>query len=228
MDIREELERLADKEYKEFHSALLPTVDRDRIIGVRLPQLRAIAARIKRASPKGSLPELPQGDTLEETLVRGFVIAGADMPLEEHLKAVAGFVPEIDCWSVCDSFVTSLKFVKKDRERVWKFIQPYFESDRTYDIRFATVMSLAYFKDGEYAPRVFEKFDKIENDDYYVKMAVAWAVSVFFVNAREETQRYLENNRLDDFTFNKSLQKITESYRVTPQDKAEIRAMKRK
>lgn len=134
MDIREELERLADKEYKEFHSALLPTVDRDRIIGVRLPQLRAIAARIKRASPKGSLPELPQGDTLEETLVRGFVVAGADMPLEEHLKAVAGFVPEIDCWSVCDSFVTSLKFVKKDRERVWKFIQPYFESDRTYDI----------------------------------------------------------------------------------------------
>lgn len=113
MDIREELERLADKEYKEFHSALLPTVDRDRIIGVRLPQLRAIAARIKRASPKGTLPELPQGDTLEETLVRGFVIAGADMPLEEHLKAVAGFVPEIDCWSVCDSFVTSLKFVKK-------------------------------------------------------------------------------------------------------------------
>ena len=89
-------------------------------------------------------------------------------------------------------------------------------------------MSLAYFKDGEYAPRVFEKFDKIENDDYYVKMAVAWAVSVFFVNAREETRRYLENNRLDDFTFNKSLQKIIESYRVTPQDKAEIRAMKRK
>lgn len=113
MEIREELERLADKEYKEFHSALLPTVDRNRIIGVRLPQLRAIAARIKRASPKGSLPELPQGDTLEETLVRGFVVAGADMPLEEHLKAVAGFVPEIDCWSVCDSFVTSLKFVKK-------------------------------------------------------------------------------------------------------------------
>ena len=174
------------------------------------------------------MPELPQGDTLEETLVRGFVIAGADMPLEEHLKAVAGFVPEIDCWSVCDSFVTSLKFVKKDRGRAWEFIQPYFESDRTYDIRFAAVMSLAYFKDGEYAPRVFEKFDKIENDDYYVKMAVAWAVSVFFVNAREETQRYLENNRLDDFTFNKSLQKITESYRVTPQDKAEIRAMKRK
>lgn len=228
MDIRNELERLADKEYKEFHSALLPTVDRDRIIGVRLPQLRAIAARIKRASPKGTLPELPQGDTLEETLVRGFVVAGADMPLEEHLKAVAGFVPEIDCWSVCDSFVTSLKFVKKDRERVWEFLQPYFDSDKPYDIRFAVVAALDYFSNDEYVARAFEKFDAITNDDYYVKMAVAWAVSVFFVHAPEKTWQYLEDNRLDDFTFNKSLQKITESYRVTPQDKAKIRAMKRK
>lgn len=228
MDIREELERLADKEYKEFHSALLPTVDRDRIIGVRLPQLRAIAVRIKRSSPKGTLPELPQGDTLEETLVRGFVVAGADMPLEEHLKAVAGFVPEIDCWSVCDSFVTSLKFFKKGRERVWEFLQPYFDSDKPYDIRFAVVAALDYFSDDEYAARAFGKFDAITNDDYYVKMAVAWAVSVFFVHAPEKTWQYLEDNRLDDFTFNKSLQKITESYRVTPQDKAKIRAMKRK
>lgn len=228
MDIRNELEQLRDEKYREFGLSLLPNVDKSKMIGVRLPQLRAVAARIKKESPKGVMPNLPQGDMFEEKLVRGFVIASADLPFEEHLKAVADFVPEIDNWSVCDSFVTSLKFVKKDRERVWKFIQPYFESDRTYDIRFAAVMSLAYFKDGEYAPRVFEKFDKIENDDYYVKMAVAWAVSVLFVNAREETRRYLENNRLDDFTFNKSLQKITESYRVTPQDKAEIRAMKRK
>lgn len=228
MDIRNELEQLRDEKYREFSLSLLPNVDKSKIIGVRLPQLRAVATRIKKESPKGVMPDLPQGDMFEEKLVRGFVIASADLPFEEHLKAVADFVPEIDCWSVCDSFVTSLKFVKKDRGRAWEFIQPYFESDRTYDIRFAAVMSLAYFKDGEYAPRVFEKFDKIENDDYYVKMAVAWAVSVFFVNAREETWRYLENNRLDDFTFNKSLQKITESYRVTPQEKAEIRAMKRK
>ena len=174
------------------------------------------------------MPDLPQGDMLEEKLVRGFVIASADLPFEEHLKAAADFVPEIDNWSVCDSFVNSLKFFKKDRERVWEFLQPYFDSDKPYDIRFAVVAALNYFSDDEYASRAFEKFDKITNDDYYVKMAVAWAVSVFFVHAPEKTWQYLEDNRLDDFTFNKSLQKITESYRVTPQDKAKIRAMKRK
>ena len=208
--------------------SLLPNVDKSKMIGVRLPQLRAVAARIKKESPKGVMPDLPQGDMFEEKLVRGFVIASADLPFEEHLKAVADFVPEIDNWSVCDSFVNSLKFFKKDRERVWEFLQPYFDSDTPYDIRFAVVAALNYFSDDEYAARAFGKFDKITNDDYYVKMAVAWAVSVFFVHAPEKTWQYLEDNCLDDFTFNKSLQKITESYRVTPQDKAKIRAMKRK
>lgn len=174
------------------------------------------------------MPDLPQGDMLEEKLVRGFVIASAYLPFEEHLKAVADFVPEIDNWSVCDSFVNSLKFFKKDRKRVWEFLQPYFDSDKPYDIRFAVVAALDYFSDDEYVARAFGKFDAITNDDYYVKMAVAWAVSVFFVHAPKKTWQYLEDNCLDDFTFNKSIQKITESYRVTPQDKAKIRAMKRK
>ena len=162
MDIRNELEQLRDEKYREFGLSLLPNVDKSKMIGVRLPQLRAVAARIK------------------------------------------------------------------NRERVWEFLQPYFDSDKPYDIRFAVVSALDYFSDDEYAARAFGKFDAITNDDYYVKMAVAWAVSVFFVHAPEKTWQYLEDNCLDDFTFNKSLQKITESYRVTPQDKAKIRAMKRK
>lgn len=113
MDIRNELEQLRDEKYREFGLSLLPNVDKSKMIGVRLPQLRAVAARIKKESPKGVMPDLPQGDMFEEKLVRGFVIASADLPFEEHLKAVADFVPEIDNWSVCDSFVNSLKFSKK-------------------------------------------------------------------------------------------------------------------
>jgi len=100
MDIRNELEQLRDEKYREFGLSLLPNADKSKMIGVRLPQLRAVAARIKKESPKGVMPDLPQGDMFEEKLVRGFVIAGADLPFEEHLKAVADFVPEIDNWSV--------------------------------------------------------------------------------------------------------------------------------
>ena len=108
MDIRNELEQLRDEKYREFSLSLLPNADKSKMIGVRLPQLRAVAARIKKESPKGVMPDLPQGDMFEEKLVRGFIIASADLPFEEHLKAVADFVPEIDNWSVCDSFVNSL------------------------------------------------------------------------------------------------------------------------
>ena len=102
MDIRNELEQLRDEKYREFGLSLLPNVDKSKMIGVRLPQLRAVAARIKKESPKGVMPDLPQGDMFEEKLVRGFIIASADLPFEEHLKAVADFVPKIDNWSVCD------------------------------------------------------------------------------------------------------------------------------
>ena len=84
MDIRNELERLRDEKYREFSLSLLPNADKSKMIGVRLPQLRAVAARIKKESPKGVMPDLPQGDMFEEKLVRGFIIASADLPFEEH------------------------------------------------------------------------------------------------------------------------------------------------
>ncbi len=227
MNVKSELEKLVDEKYRDFTSALIPNVPKERVLGVRLPEIRALAKRILKESG-GELPSVEYGSTLEGKLLHGFVVAGAKLPIEEHLEAVADFVPEIDCWSVCDSFVTSLKFFKMNRERVWEFLQPYFASDKPYYIRFAVVSSLAHFSREEYAQRAFHKFDEISSGDYYVKMAVAWAVSVFFVHTPENTWDYLRENSLDDFTFNKALQKITESYRVSAEDKAKIRSMKRK
>ena len=227
-DARAELERLRDEKYRDFHSALVPNVEKERVIGVRLPQIRSLASKIIKQDETAEFLASPVGDSLEEKLLRGFVIAKARLPLDEHLAAVADFVPLIDCWSVCDSFVASLKFIKEERMAVWDFLQPYFDSPRAYDVRFAVVVTLDYFADTEYAERAFKWFDMIDNDDYYVKTALAWAVSVFFVHAPEATWGYLEKCSLDDFTFNKALQKITESYRVSLQDKKKIRSMKRR
>ena len=89
-------------------------------------------------------------------------------------------------------------------------------------------MLLSHFARDEYADRAFEILDSLDNDSYYVKMASAWAISVYFVHCPEKTMHFLNNNRLDDFTFNKALQKITESYRVSDETKSIIRKMKRK
>ena len=226
MDVKAELESLADSEYRDFTSALIPNVEKSRVIGVRLPQIKKLADRVAKNGWREFLSQEP-GDTLEEKLLRGFVIGRAKLPVEEHLVLVRDFVPLIDCWSVCDSFVMSLKFVRKNRAEVWEFIKPYFFSSKPYDVRFAVVMTLGYFSDEEYADRAFRIFDSIENNDYYVSMAAAWAVSVFFVHAPEQTWRYLRSNCLDDDTHNKALRKIIESRRVSDEDKTIIRTLKR-
>ncbi len=134
----------------------------------------------------------------------------------------------INNWAVCDVFCSSLKDTAKHREEMWEFLKPCLSSGREYEIRFALVMMLGYFTEQSYLDRSFAVFDSIRHEAYYVRMALAWAVSVYFVKFQEETFAYLKKNRLDDWTYNKALQKITESYRVDGETKIQIRAMKRK
>lgn len=228
--IRAQLIELADEQYRKFSSSLIPNIGIDRILGVRLPALRKLAKSIARGDLGDWRAFLGQTDTryFEETMLQGLVIGYAKADLEEKLRHAAAFVPRIDNWSVCDSFCTGLKFAEEHKQRVWEFLQPYLASDREYEIRFGVVMLLNYFTDDEYLDRVLQWFDRIRHEGYYVKMAVAWAVSVCYVHAPERTMSYLQDNALDDFTYNKALQKTIESLRVDAETKNMLRGMKRK
>jgi 3-methyladenine DNA glycosylase AlkD len=89
-------------------------------------------------------------------------------------------------------------------------------------------MLLFHFVDRKYAKHAFVAFNRIKHDDYYVKMAVAWAVSIYYRDLPEISLPYLKNNKLDDWTHNKAIQKITESLAVDDETKNAIREMKRK
>lgn len=88
-------------------------------------------------------------------------------------------------------------------------------------------MLLDYYINDEYIDSLFPLFDRITHQGYYVKMALAWAISNVLCPFPAQTTIYLQNNRLDDFTYNKSLQKITESHSVSAESKQIIRSMKR-
>lgn len=103
----------------------------------------------------------------------------------------------------------------------------YLRSDKEFEIRFGVVMLLSYYVEEKYLERNFEFFDLIKNTDYYVQMAVAWAISVCLVKFYDKTVNYLEVANLDDFTYNKAIQKAIESYRITDEKKMELRKMKR-
>ena len=113
-------------------------------------------------------------------------------------------------------------------EYMWNFIQKYLKSDKEFELRFAIVMMLDFYITEEYIDRVLEILNNIKNDAYYVKMAVAWTIQVAFVKFENKTMKLLKENNIDDWTYNKTIQKITESYRVDEETKKIIRTMKRK
>ncbi|MBP1759605.1 MAG: hypothetical protein H6Q63_522 [Firmicutes bacterium] len=223
--IREQLFALSDEAYQEFSSALLPGTEN--ILGVRLPELRKLAKQIAKSDWREYLATA-QNDYLEEIMLQGMVIGYVKTDIEEVLRYAADFVPKIDNWSVCDSFCSGLKFAKDNKERVWEFLQLYLSSKEEYEIRFGVVMLLNFYVDEKYISNALKLLDQIKHEGYYVKMAVAWTISIYYINLPEITMKYLKHNTLDDFTYNKALQKITKSLRVRNETKALIKGMKRK
>lgn len=223
--IRQRLFELSDEKYRQFHSGLVP--DADNILGVRLPRLRELAKELAKDDWRNFLATA-QGDYYEEIMLQGLVIGYAKADIEEILSFVTMFVPKITNWGICDSFCSTLKITKQHLPRVWRFLQPYLLSRQEFQLRFAIVMLLDFYLDDEYIDRVLLLLDGTKHEGYYAKMAVAWTISICFIKYPEQTMVYLRNNKLDHFTYNKALQKITESYRVDSETKLTIRSMKRK
>ncbi len=229
VQISQELSRLADPSYRDFTSALLPGTCN--ILGVRLPALRKLAKRLTKEDWEWYLAQCT-AHSFEEIMLKGFLIGygheAASIPLPRIMDEITLFLPWIDNWSVCDSFCTTLKAARDNPEAFWDYLQPLFKSEEEFTLRFAVVMLLNHYINDAYIHRLYPVFDSIRHPGYYVKMAVAWAISMCYVQYPDQTERYLEICRLDDFTFNKALQKITESRCVDAETKKHIRAMKRK
>ncbi|MGI6361845.1 MAG: DNA alkylation repair protein [Bacillota bacterium] len=227
-DMLDYLNRSVDDDYRLFQSRLIPNIDN--ILGVRMPVLQEVAKEIAAGNWREFLLFAAE-DTHEELVVRALVISrlkiSRDVDLAQMQSLIGDFVPRITSWASCDTFCAGLKFTHKHQTEMWQFLQNYLTSFEEYELRFATVMLMNYFIDDQYIERLLQVFERIEHDGYYVKMAVAWALSVCYVKQRESTMTFLTHNHLDDFTYNKTLQKIIESRRVAETDKRLLRHMKR-
>lgn len=223
--IKEQLFELADQKYKEFHGGLCPGTNN--IIGVRVPILRNYAKELVREHQTEELLKQIDNQYYEEIMLQGMVIGLAKEDFESLQKQIEEFVPKIDNWAICDVFCAGLKVTKKHKEEMWNLIQKYLTSDKEFEIRFGVVMILDYYIEKEYLGKAFQIFDTITSQEYYVQMAVAWAISICLIKFYEETIKYLENSNLDKFTYNKALQKAIESYRITDKQKDVLRSMKK-
>lgn len=164
---------------------------------------------------------------MEEYMLKGMLIGLLKEPVEVIINYIKLFVPQIDNWAVCDSFCNSLKFTKYNLKEVWDFLQQYFESSSEYEIRFAYVMLLNYYLSDEYIDKVFCLVDKFKDNRYYAQMSVAWLVSICYIKYPSKTEQYLKKSKLDNWTYNKSIQKICESLKIDKETKIKLRMMKR-
>lgn len=212
-----ELSELSDPKYKAFNESLIPGTAT--AYGVRVPDMRAMAKSVVKRDPEGFLA-VSRTDSYEEVMLRGLVIAGMKLPLPQRLPLIEGFLPLIDNWAVCDVFCGSLKLRSpEDKRLMWDFMEPLFSDPREFYARFALVMFLGQFMDPAYIEPGLRHIEALAQEQYYVRMAAAWAVSVCYVKFPEKTLPLLQRRTLPKFTQNKSIQKIRESYRVPKEDK---------
>ncbi len=224
-EIRIKIEEMADEKYKEFHTGLCP--NSNEIIGVRVPVLRNFAKNIVKNENIEEYLENALNNSYEEILLQGMVLGLWKTNIQNFCMYLEKFIPKINSWAVCDVSVAGLKITKKNMEYMWLFLQKYLKSDKEFELRFAIVMMLDFYITEEYIDKVLEILNNVKHKGYYVKMAIAWTIQVAFVKFPEKTFELLENNKIDDWTYNKALQKIIESYRVDEETKKIIKNMKR-
>ena len=222
--LRRELESLADPAYKAFNESLLPGVET--AYGIRLPQMRQVAKTLLQQDPVGFLEHF-QPNCYEETQLRGLVIGGMKLPWEEKRPLVEDFLPRIDNWAVCDTFCGSLKpRSPQDVPLMWEFLKPLYASDEEYKARFAAVMQLSHFVDAAHLEEGLGLLGQVRHPGYYAKMAVAWALSVWFVKFPQETESLLAQRAFEPWVQNKAIQKVRESRRVSKEDKDRLLSYK--
>lgn len=223
--VKIDIKDMADEKYRNFHSNLCPGTEN--IMGVKIPILRDYAKKLNKEYTLEQILSEVEDEYYEETMLKGILIGlNKNENIEKILKYVQEFIPKINNWAVCDVFCGGLKITNKNKERVWNFLQKYLQSDKEFEIRFGLVMILGYYIDEEHLSRDFEIFDSITNEEYYVKMAKAWAISIALVKYYDQTLEYLKNTNMDKWTYNKAIQKAIESYRITDSQKQYLRELK--
>lgn len=215
--ILRELEQLADPQYKAFNESLLPGVETT--YGIRLPALRALAKKILRSGPEEFLSSSHNG-SYEEIQLRGLVIGELKVPWGEKQPWVEEFLPLIDNWAVCDTFCGSLKPLSaQDAESLWRYLLPFYTHKGEFFARFAVVTQLAHFIDQDHLADSLVLLQKVDHPGYYAKMAVAWALSMWYVSFPKELETLLSQRSLSPWIQNKTIQKIRESRRITKEAK---------
>lgn len=221
-ELRQRLKSCGNENLKKFSERLIDT--RYEIIGLAVPYLRSFAKELAKENAFELLDDF-QSESYEETCLYGYLVGeykGDISRLKEYLTA---YIPYIDNWSTCDTVVSSLKLIKKYRDEFMPFIEKYIRSDKEFEIRFAVVCLMDHYLIDGYFDKAVETVKLADTSEYYASMAVSWFIQTLFVKSKERAELLLTERVFDERTHNKAIRKICDSFRVTDEDKTEIKKL---
>ena len=222
-NIKNDLLLMQDKTYKDFHSKLMPTINPNSIIGIRVPVLRDYAKKLFKENSIESLnpflKNLPH-EFYEENNIHAFIIEKINN-FDECIFYLENFLPYIDNWATCD--MLNPKIFKTNYEKLLEKIYQWINSDSVYTVRFAIGMLMRYFLDEKFETKYLDLVASINSEEYYINMMRAWFFATALAKQYEQTLPYIKNYSLDKWTHNKTIQKAKESFRISKEQKEELK-----
>ena len=221
--IKNDLLLMQDKTYKDFHSKLMPTINPDSIIGIRVPVLRDYAKKLFKENSIESLNPFLKNlshEYYEENNIHAFIIEKINN-FDECIFYLENFLPFIDNWATCD--MLNPKIFKNNCEKLLEKIYQWINSDSVYTVRFAIGMLMRYFLDEKFETKYLDLVASINSEEYYINMMRAWFFATALAKQYEQTFPYIKNYSLDKWTHNKTIQKAKESFRISKEQKEELK-----
>ena len=221
--VHAELFEMQDHTYRDFHAKLMPTIDKETVIGVRTPMLRAYAKKFGKTADAVTFLEVLPHKYYEENNLHGLLIEQIkDYPA--CIAAIERFLPYVDNWATCD--MIALRTMKKHLDVFIQEVYSWMASDHPYIVRFGIGMLMRYYLDEQFKPEYPKKVAEIKSDEYYVNMMRAWYFATALAKQYDQILPYLEEKKLDTWTHNKTIQKAVESYRIAPEQKRYLRTLR--
>lgn len=212
---------MGEEKYKEFSSKLMPTVSRDKVIGIRTPILRKYAKDLENYDE--FLTDLPH-KYFEENNLHAFLIE-RERDFEKCIEMLDTFLPFVDNWATCDSMKP--KVLKKEPEKLLVHIKRWIKSKDVYTVRYAINLLMSFYLDENFASDYLDLVADVKSEEYYINMMQSWCFATALAKQYNATVPYIENNVLDEWTHNKTIQKSVESFRITEEHKNYLKKLKR-
>ena len=222
-EIKEKLKSLQDIKYRGFQAGLIPTVDNDKVIGVRTPEIRKLAKEMsKRDDADVFLNDLPH-EYFDEDQLHAFMVSGIK-DFDECVSEVERFLPYVNNWATCDQMTP--KVFGRHKEELLPHVRKWIDSGETYTVRFGVKMLMSYFLGDDFDMEYSDLVAGIKSEEYYVNMMRAWYFATALAYNYDEVVPLIEKRKLDRWTHNKAIQKSIESYRITAEQKEYLKTLK--